>query len=172
MNSIVQKAGEHILLPDEEPALLTVTDKSKIQGQNVLKKAENGDKALVYSKAGLIVVYRPSVDKLVAVGPLLGGKSGSAQLTSTFALMNGADSQDTADGVTRGLFAAFPNARIADKPAAPRTFPTTIIIDISGKQEGLAQQIADTLGIQKGILPTGVTAPSADFLIIVGQDKN
>lgn len=62
--------GELFVLPvDEEPALFTVTDKRQVTTE-FLKVSENGDKVLVYQKNKRIIIYRPSIDKIVDVGPV------------------------------------------------------------------------------------------------------
>lgn len=68
--AVQQSVGRHVLLPkDEEPAIATVTDKSKLQSE-FLKQAENNDKILIYQKAKLVIIYRPSIDKIVNIGPV------------------------------------------------------------------------------------------------------
>jgi hypothetical protein len=67
---IVAMVNRHYILPtDEQPALATVTDQSKLSTK-FLQKAENGDKVLIYQKAARVIIYRPSVDRIVDVGPV------------------------------------------------------------------------------------------------------
>ncbi len=62
--------ARHYLLPqDEDPALATVTDRSKLTTP-FLAKSENGDKVLIYQTKKIVIIYRPSIDKLIAVGPV------------------------------------------------------------------------------------------------------
>ncbi len=62
--------GKHYLLPsDEEPALLTVEDKTKVTS-SFFARAENGDKILVYKNNKKALLYRPSIDKIIEVGPV------------------------------------------------------------------------------------------------------
>lgn len=67
----IQKAvGRHIVVPqDEEPVLATVTDTSKITTP-FLRQSENGDKILIYQKAKKVIIYRPSIDRIIDTGPL------------------------------------------------------------------------------------------------------
>ena len=61
---------KHIILPDEEvPAMLTVTDQGKLSTP-FLSKAKNGDKILIYQDAKKAIIYRPSIDRIVDVGPV------------------------------------------------------------------------------------------------------
>jgi hypothetical protein len=65
------RIGRHIILPsDEKPALSTVLDVSKISDQVFFKNAKNGDRVLIYLNNKLVVLYRPSIDRLINVGPV------------------------------------------------------------------------------------------------------
>ena len=44
--------GSKILLPEEAPQIATVTDKTKLADQPFFKKAENGDKILIFTNSG------------------------------------------------------------------------------------------------------------------------
>ena len=65
----VAAVSKHYLVPDEEPAIATVEDKEKVQSE-FFRAAENGDKLLIYKEAKKVILYRPSVDKIVEVGPV------------------------------------------------------------------------------------------------------
>lgn len=70
VKTVKAKVEAHYLLPtDEEPALATVTDKNKLNTP-FLKKAENGDKILIYQQNQVAIIYRPSIDRVVSVGPV------------------------------------------------------------------------------------------------------
>ena len=64
------KVSRHYLLPTNEmPALATVTDASKLNTP-FLKQAHTGDKILIYQTNKFALIYRPSLDRVVAVGPV------------------------------------------------------------------------------------------------------
>ena len=64
---ILGRVGRHIILPaDEEPAILTVTDTTKLETE-FLKQAQNGDRVLVYQLHKKAYIYRPSNDIVVDV---------------------------------------------------------------------------------------------------------
>jgi hypothetical protein len=65
------KVAKLVLLPtNETPALATVTDPSKLTSNGLLSQAKQGDKILIYAQWKQAVIYRPSVDKVVVIGPV------------------------------------------------------------------------------------------------------
>ena len=69
--SVKNAVSRHIVLPtNEEPALLTVTDPSKLS-TDFLKSTQVGDKVLVYQTNRKAIIYRPSIDRIVDVAPVV-----------------------------------------------------------------------------------------------------
>ncbi len=63
---LTKKIGKVMDLPENEvPTLATVTNKEKLDDQAFFKKAENGDKILIYVDAGRAILYRPSTGKII-----------------------------------------------------------------------------------------------------------
>ena len=76
---VVSEVGRHMVLPtNEKPVLATVTDKKKV-GSPFLKKADNGDKILIYANAKRVIIYRPSIDRIIDVGPVEIGTPAAAE---------------------------------------------------------------------------------------------
>ena len=68
---ITAEVAQLMQLPtDESPSVVTVTDKSKVADQPFFKNAQNGDALLVYSKNMEAIIYRPSTNKIIQVGPI------------------------------------------------------------------------------------------------------
>lgn len=68
---VTGRVSRHMVLPsDEVPALLTVTDNAKLTS-SFLKQAKNGDKVLVYQTNKKAILYRPDVDRIIDVGPVV-----------------------------------------------------------------------------------------------------
>lgn len=65
LTKITSHISQTIELPDEQPTLATVSDKSKLQDQPFFRKAENGDKVLFYTQAAKAILYRPSTKKII-----------------------------------------------------------------------------------------------------------
>lgn len=71
LQSVKAKVGRLYLLPkDETPALVSVVDESKLSSSYLKQYAKTGDKLLLYQKQGKVIIYRPSIDKIVDIGVL------------------------------------------------------------------------------------------------------
>lgn len=69
--SLVKKVGVLITLPkDETPTIATVSDKEKLKDQPFFKDAQKDDKLLIYTNAKQAIIYRPSQNKIINVGPI------------------------------------------------------------------------------------------------------
>ncbi len=100
MTRTVADVGKLMLLPDgETPTYGTVADTSKLKSQTFFKNAHNGDEILIYQKARLTILYRKSLNKIINVGPLIVGSSGSPYVTSRFAIKNGTSNPALADAL-------------------------------------------------------------------------
>ncbi|HPW47849.1 MAG TPA: hypothetical protein PLJ97_00735 [Candidatus Saccharibacteria bacterium] len=70
VKKVKRQVGQMVLLPeDEEPALATVTDSSKLTS-SLAAKAQNGDKVLIYQRHQRAILYRPSVNRIVDIVPV------------------------------------------------------------------------------------------------------
>jgi hypothetical protein len=68
---LLVKVGKLIILPDEKPNFATVLDAKKlIAEQSFYAGSENGDQLLIYPKAQKAIIYSPSRNILVNVGPV------------------------------------------------------------------------------------------------------
>ena len=64
----VERIGASVELPrGEAPTVATVTNRSKLEGQEFFRDAEEGDVVLVYPHSGRAYLYRPSTDKLIGM---------------------------------------------------------------------------------------------------------
>ncbi len=71
MRALVEDVSKHMLLPENEtPNLATVSDMHALEGQAFFKNAELGDKVLMYMVSQKAIIYRPSIDKIIEVGPI------------------------------------------------------------------------------------------------------
>lgn len=169
----------------EEPTVATVTDAGKLKEQPFFQNSQNGDKLIIFTGAKRAILFRPSSGKIIDVAPINLG-TGSATLQTSpspettsakVALLNGT----TTVGLTRKyetqLKQVIPGIEVVLRDnAKKRDFAKTILVDITGNKTTQAGTLAQTLGISLDKLPEGENASaaaggSADFLIIVGEDK-
>jgi Na+/melibiose symporter-like transporter len=69
---LIFKLKKHILLPNEEPVIATVINKTLVATQSAFyKDVQNGDELVAFPNAKKAILYRPSQDLIVATGPLL-----------------------------------------------------------------------------------------------------
>ena len=69
-NALIEKVGQLIELPNEQPTIATVTDLEALKGQAFFEKAQLGDKVLIYTGAKKAFLYRPSTNKVIEVAPV------------------------------------------------------------------------------------------------------
>jgi hypothetical protein len=80
-NDLLNKVGALITLPKgETPTIAAVSDAAKAKKQSAFfANAENGDKVLMYVKAGQAILYRPSTNKIILVAPLTFSNSSTSK---------------------------------------------------------------------------------------------
>lgn len=187
ITSLIGRVGQLMLLPgDETPTVATVSDKNKLAGQSFFAQAENGDQVLIYQKAKKAILYRPSTNKIIEVGPVniqasntpssaVAGASTSAALSTTpsgikVALYNGT----TTSGLTRKAepLVSSSGAKVTAKEnAAKDSYATTEVIVLNPQASVEAQKIATSLkGNVVSVLPDGENKPNADILVILGAN--
>lgn len=188
ISDTIKKVGKLIQLPSgESPTFATVTDVEKLKSQAFFKNAKNGDKVLIYQKALKAILYRPSEDKIIDVGPIKLQDKGKVAGTSTettkkvtpvqektgpvtAALYNGSNIAGITASVEAQLKDKFPNVNVVSRaPAGTTGYKFTLIVDITGGHTTLAQTMAKQLGGRISSLPKQEATPSADLLIIVGN---
>ncbi len=69
VKAVVDKVGQLMELPaDEQPTVASIKDQEKLKDHPFLSKGQNDDQLLIYTNAKMVVMYRPSTNKIVAVG--------------------------------------------------------------------------------------------------------
>ena len=69
-SKVIDKVRKLTDLPDEVPTVATVTDVNSLSGQPFFSKAQNGDKVLIFTGAKRAILYRPSTNKIIEIGPV------------------------------------------------------------------------------------------------------
>lgn len=176
MERVRKEVGRLVILPDkEEPTLATVVDKSKLTNAFLKANAETGDKVLVYPQAKKVFIYRPSVKRLAAMGPLVLDPSAAEVRGARIAIRSGNGDKKVAEEIRGKLLANYQTAAVGEiSDAARQSYPTTIVIDLTkeGDKYNLVTHMMGVLNAQRGILPQGEQVPeNVDILIITGLDK-
>jgi len=174
---VLERVNKLIDLPqDETPNMATVLDKDKLKDQEFFKKAENGDKLIVYMKAKLAVLYRPNTNKIIAVAPVntdetqKAADSGAITTNPKVALYNGTATAGLTNTAETKIKDKLPNVEITLKENAKKNdYSKTVVVDLKGNMGDQAKSIADALGGEVGTLPDGENKPEADILVIVAK---
>lgn len=174
VDKLVKTVGRLMELPtDEKPVISTVLDKEKLMEQPFFKTVENGDKLLVYPKAMKIILYRPSVDKIIDVGPITvenGSDDAGPPVEIKVAYYNGSLIPGLTNSAEEKLSAKFSNLGTVVKDNASRSdYSGVLVVDLTGKFSVEAKALADELSGTVGPLPEGESNPEADILVILGQ---
>jgi len=167
-----EKAGKLMQLPtDEDPSIATVLDKTKLKDQAFFANAENGDKILIYTKAKKAILYRPSINKIIEIMPIVIDNQQNAGATTQnirVALYNGTTTPGLTDSAETKIKDKIANIEITNKDNAKKNdYKKTIVVDIGGDKTEQAKAIAEAIGGEIGNLPDGELKPDADILVIV-----
>lgn len=82
---LIDKVGALIDLPkNETPTIASVSDATAAKKQSAFfNNAQNGDKVLMYVKAGEAILYRPSTNKIILVAPLTFNNNAASATSSS-----------------------------------------------------------------------------------------
>ncbi len=69
----IEAVSKLIELPEENPTVATVLDPELLKSQLFFAKAEKGDKVLIFTGAKKAILYSPSKNKIIEVGPVILG---------------------------------------------------------------------------------------------------
>jgi hypothetical protein len=177
MIKVRSKVNKLVVLPiSEDPTLATVTDKNSLKDNFLKANAENGDKVLVYVKAKKVYIYRPSVNRIVNIGPLTVDASAGEVQNTRILVKTGNNNPNISQNIVSQLTQNYKSATVSQKveTATRQNYPSTIIIDLTdGSKYDLVTNLMQLLNAQRGILPQGEAKPdNTDILIITGTDTS
>lgn len=171
--ALVSALGKLIELPvDETPTIATISDREKLKDQPFFKMAENGDKLFAYNTSMIAILYRPRTNKIINVAPITINQPQSPSASTPFriAYYNGTETVGMAGLTEKAVQEEYPNYQTsALTNASKKNYTGTLIIDLSGKHNKEASDLARLLNGKTGNLPQGEVAPDADILIISGK---
>jgi hypothetical protein len=178
VNTLVNTVGKYLELPaGEVPTVATVSDKSKLADQPFFAKAEKGDKVLIYARAGKIILYRPTLNKIIEVAmipttPSVAGTStASAQLqTATLTIYNGTQTVGLASVVEKKVKSQLINIQTIAKLNSKGDYQKSILVVLTPEAKALGDQLAAFLKADITTMPAEEAKPATDLLFIVGRD--
>lgn len=75
-----------MLLPEEEAVITAIDNADDIKNQPFFSQVANGDQVLIFPAAAKIVIYRPSQNVIVNVGPIIDDRASAATPTDSSAV--------------------------------------------------------------------------------------
>lgn len=165
--------ARHMILPsDEEPTLALVTDKAQLKDKFLSANANNGDQVLIYTQHQIAIIYRESVDKIVAVGSVSADSALAESQGTTVTVLNGANDVTKTKKVIDQLKASYPDMTVTDGGLATRhDFTRTIVVDSTNSKDFLVEALTKLTGGAPGVVPLSEAKPETDLMIIVGADS-
>ena len=176
IRKITRTASRHFLLPsDETPTMATVADAAALaRSQPFFVDSQNGDKVLLYSKKHQAILYRPSTDMIINVGPIQYGVP--QHKTDTHArirveIRNGTHTHGAASRAAQELSANNSGYTVLKIGDAIRNDYTSAMAVVT--REGIAKTDIDFLTSHFSAsvtshLPNGEAPSSADVILILG----
>lgn len=174
---ILKKVGDKYLLPNEIPTLATVSDKEQLSDQQFFKNAENGDKVLIYTTSKFAILYRPSIDRIINVGPVTLDQ-GSIQSTvpqeeipeAKVLILNGT----TTVGLTAkaaDLLSDLSFVEIKDRDDAKnKPYEESLVVYLNNEFKNQADLIAASLSAKVSSDLGSEDAAGSDIVVILGND--
>lgn len=166
------EVGRLIILPkNEQPTLASVVDKAKLNDKFLSTHAETGDQVLIYAKNHMVIIYRPSINKIAAVGTVSADPAYTEAQGSTLTVLDSINSPDKTQKIINAIKSAYPDIKVTSGGTTNRQdFPYTTVVDNTGNKSELRAALMKAVGGKQGFLPSSEDAVNTDFLIIVGQD--
>jgi len=160
-----------ILPTDEEPTLAIVDNAKTLKDAFLAEKAVDGDEVLIYAKNGIVIVYRPSINKIAAVGSVTADPAFPEAKGASVTVLNGADDAEKTQKVIEKVKNAYAELKVIDGGKTNRQdFPTTIVIDNTNQKDNLVDALATAINGKRGVVPLGEGKAETDLMIIVGKD--
>ena len=161
-----------ILPSNEEPTLASVQDKSKLADEFLRSKTENGDKVLVYTDSHLVIVYRPSIQKIAAVGVANVDPAYPESKGTTIIVKDGSNNPAKTKQILDTIRSEYPDSKVTDGGKTNKQdFQDTIVIDNSNNKDYLVEALTVKLPGKRGIVPLSEPRTDSDIEVIVGVDS-
>lgn len=171
VQSVKASISKLMILPeDEEPTLAIVEDKHALKDKFLKDNAEKGDEILIYANRGQAIIYRPGINKIVAVSQVTVDAAQAQAQGATIEIRNGTSDAFIDDELKDILAQKYPTAKLSVTPANRKDFQKTIVIDNNDTKDNLFIQIMDELKAGRGVVPLGEPKANTDIVILIGKD--
>lgn len=176
---VIRQVGKIYLLPEEVPTIATVSDKTQLSDKVFFQKADNGDKVLLYKTAAIAILYRPSIGKIINVGPvnLEDGEIEAStpvegELTTVNVLILNGTTTVGLTQIAANELKELAFMSISDRlDANNKSYKESIILYLKEEFKPQADIIGASLSAQvSNELPEGEEVSDADVVIILGED--
>lgn len=163
---------------DEKPTIATVADTTKLFGQPFFERAENGDKVLIFKTSNTVVLYRPSIKKIIAVSSIPQGDQATLPSTTQnnsmplrIAVLNGSRVNGVAKKTAEAIVQKVENVTIVEEETADKkSYTKAQVVYTTPQAHVVAAQIAELLsGEITTKLPDGEKGYNADIVVIAIQ---
>lgn len=186
-SELVKQQGDEILQiispvihisQNETPTIATVADKNKLTSQPFFERAENGDKVLIFRSSNTVVLYRPTLKKVIAVSTIPKEQQVATQPAKQpdlkpvqVAVLNGSGVNGVAKKTAEFLSQKIENITIVkEETAEKKSYTKAQIVFIIPQGKQVAEQIAQLLdGDVTSALPDGESSYGADIVVIATQ---
>jgi hypothetical protein len=188
--TVLNQVSRLMLVPEKEmPTLATVSDKEKLKDQPFFQNSQNGDKILIWSKAGKAVLYRPSLNKIIEVvnidlnnskdnesspSPTNPSPSVTSNLPQKIrvAIYNGTPLPELSASASAKLEKSQLALEVVAKAeAAKKDYRQNLLINLTDLPAAMVREIAGLFEASISALPTGEKQPEkADLLLIIGEE--
>ncbi|HEV2412946.1 MAG TPA: LytR C-terminal domain-containing protein [Candidatus Saccharimonadales bacterium] len=182
-NKVIQEVGKLYVLPKgQTPTVAKIVNVNSLKGQAFFRNAQDSDQLLIYTKAQLAIIYRPSTDMIINAGPVvLNNSSGTSSTPAgtsavpskpVVAVLNASSTNGKAASTGASI-----NSKFGSQASISSTYANasvkeskTLVVAVTSSDASLASQIASYLGGTVGSMPAGQSVPSgANIVVLVGQ---
>lgn len=175
---LIAQVGKLIVLPKEEVAIASISDKEKLKDRSFFQNANNGDKVLIYTKAKKAILYRPSINKIIEVSQINLEASPSASvvtptITSKIKLViyNGTKIKGLAAKKGDLITEKAGNFEVVNIDNTVKNYDINMVVNLKKVSNNVIQQLNKVITVKVAVLPKGETAPAdADLLLIIGKE--
>jgi len=172
IKDIVDRLSRHMLLPDETPRMITITNSDVLKKtQPFFTKAKDGYKLLIYGEK--VIMYDPVTDKIIDIAAIRPQNIPISPITSKYKLMilNGTNTQNLSQNIEPTI-TQFKEIEITSKAfAQKRDYTVSILVDVKNSTSPLATTLAQATGASLESLPAEELKPpkDIDFILILGE---